>query len=221
VAVTERAEPVAENVWRWTTPHPLWREGDDERPGGWPRDVGSVLHQRDGVVTIVDPLAGEDDPALWAFLDERCAAADAVVVALTAPWHRRSSAAVAERYGAEVRVHRAGAARAGLGRPFDGPTATIAPGVEALVVAGNEDGEVAYWLAGPAALVTAEVLQGTPEGLRYAESPDLRSRAALLVWLRNLESLDVRLVLPAHGPPAADRAAIRRALALPPRGASP
>src|ERR687886_571982 len=47
----------ADGLWRWTTPSPSWRPGDDDRPGGWPQDVASVLHERDGVVTIIDPLA--------------------------------------------------------------------------------------------------------------------------------------------------------------------
>ena len=66
--MSSRAEALAPNLWRWTTPHPLWRPGDDERAGGWERDVGSVLYARDGTVTIIDPLAGEDDDALWACL---------------------------------------------------------------------------------------------------------------------------------------------------------
>ena len=69
--ISPRAEALAPNLWRWTTPHPLWRPGDDERAGGWERDVGSVLYARDGTVTIIDPLAGEDDAGLWAFLAER------------------------------------------------------------------------------------------------------------------------------------------------------
>jgi len=35
--MSPRAEALAPNLWRWTTAHPLWRPGDDERAGGWER----------------------------------------------------------------------------------------------------------------------------------------------------------------------------------------
>jgi hypothetical protein len=141
--VTGRCEQLAPGLWRWTAPHPAWRPGDD-RPGGWERDVGSVLYALGDTVTVVDPLVGPDDDAVWRFLDERAGAARSVVVALTAPWHRRSA----------------------------------------------------------------------------AESPALRSRDELHMWLRALDRLPVRLVVPSHGPPVSEgRAAIRRALELPPWGA--
>jgi hypothetical protein len=61
------------------------------------------------------------------------------------------------------------------------------------------------------------VLTGSRDGLRYAESPGLRSRAEEQAWPRDLERLPVGVVLPAHVPPAADgRAAIGRSLARPP-----
>jgi glyoxylase-like metal-dependent hydrolase (beta-lactamase superfamily II) len=104
-------------------------------------------------------------------------------------------------------------------RPFD-DDGEVAPGVHALPVAGSDDGEVAYWLPRPRALVTAEVLLGTRDGLRFAESPALRSRDELRAWLRALDRLPVRLIIPSHGPPTpGGRAAIRAALARPPWGA--
>jgi len=43
------------------------------------------------------------------------------------------------------------------------------------------------------------------------------SHDALYAWIRHLDQLPVALVLPAHGPPAADgEDVIRRALARPP-----
>jgi len=193
----------------------------DDDAGGWPQDVGSVLHERDGVVTIVDPLAGAEDSALWTFLDERCARADRVVVAVTASWHRRSAAEVAERYDADVRVHRIAAAdppMQGLARvrSFD-EDGEIAPGVEALRVGGLRQGEVVLWLPAHGALVTAEVLQGGPDGLRVGEDPAMASREALVAWVRALERLPLRIVLPTHGPPERGGPdVIRRALERPP-----
>jgi hypothetical protein len=219
--VSERAERLADGLWRWTTPHPAWRPGMDDDPGGWPQDVASVLHERDGVATIVDPLAPPEDTALWAFLDERCAGAARVVVAVTAPWHGRSAAEVAGRYAAEIRAHRIAAddpaiRRLDRVRPFE-HDGEIAPGVEAMLVRGLRQGEVAYWLPAHGALVTAEVLQGHPDGLRVGEDPDMASRAALRDWVRALDRLPLRIVLPTHGPPERGGPdVIRRALERPP-----
>jgi hypothetical protein len=219
--VTPRAERLADGLWRWTAPSPHWRPGDDDRPDGWPQDVGCVLYVREGTATLIDPLVAPGDRARWAFLDD-ATAGSRVVVALTAPWHRRSAADVAARYGAEVRIHRAGLARLGLadarGFEGDGP---VAPGVEALVPDGLVEGEVAYWIPEHGVLVTAEVLQGRPDGLRYGVSPAAADREALEAWLRGLERLPIELVLPTHGPPAAGgRAAIRDALSRRPWGSA-
>ena len=188
-------------------------------PDAWPQDVGCVLYVSGGTATVIDPLVAHGDAARWSFLDERTAGAR-VVVALTAPWHRRSAAEVAARYDAEVRIHRTGLARLGLAaaQGFEGD-GEVAPGVEALVPAGLVEGETAYWIPEHGALVSAEVLQGRPDGLRYGVSPAASDRAALEEWLRDLDRLPIEIVLPTHGPPAPDgRTAIRAALARPPWG---
>jgi hypothetical protein len=213
-------EALAPNLWRWTAPSPHWTPDKGVGPDAWERDVGCVLYAREGTATLVDPLVTGDEDALWAFLDERTAGAR-VLVALTAPWHRRSAAEVAGRYGAEVWIHRAGLPRLGVpgARAFGGDGA-VAPGVEALVPAGQGEGETAYWLPEHGVLVAGEVFQGTTEGLRYGVSPAAADRDALRAWLHDLDRLPVGLVLPTHGPPARDgRAAIRAALARPPYGA--
>jgi hypothetical protein len=220
--MSPRVEQLAANLWRWETPHPLWREGDDGAVGGWPRDVGSLLYARDGTATIFDPQAGEDDAELWAFLDEHAGGAERVVLALTASWHLRSSVAVIERYGGAIRLHRIAAGDTVMQgvdhvRAFDSD-GEIAPGVEALLIGGDDGGEVVYWLPEHAALVAGEVFHGRPDGLRIAPNPYLVSRDALYAWIRSLdERLPVTLVLPTHGPPAPDGPdVIERALARPP-----
>jgi hypothetical protein len=219
--MSERVEHFAPNLHRWVTPHPAWREGDEDEAGGWARDVGSVLYERDGTATIFDPLVPEDDAALWAFLDERVTAADRVVVALTASWHLRSTRAVIERYGGEVRLHRFASEDTAMQgvenvRPFD-EDGEIAPGVEALRVAKHFNCEVLYWVPEHGALVSGEVFHGRPDGLRIAPDPYLPSRDGLYAWLGALTRLPVTLVLPAHGPPARDGPGIiRRALERPP-----
>jgi hypothetical protein len=215
--VSARGEELAAGLWRWTAPSPNWSPDQEQGPDAWDKDVGSVLYVRAGTATLIDPLVPEGDVERWAFLDERTAGAQ-VVVALTAPWHRRSAAEVAARLGAEVWIHRSGLPRVGVpgARAFDGDGA-VAPGVEALVPAGLDEGEAAYWLPEYGALVAGEVFQGTPAGLR---SPAIADRGALHTWLRDLDRLPVEIVLPTHGPPARNgRAAIRDALARPPYGA--
>ena len=219
--MSERVETVADDLWRWLTPHPLWREGDDRESGGWPQDVASHLYVRDGTATIFDPQAGEDDGELWAFLDEHAGAAERVVVALTASWHLRSTAAVLDRYGGEIRLHRVAAGDTVMQgvanvHPFD-EDGEIAPGVEALRVANHVNSEVLYWLPEHSAFVAGEVFHGRAGGLRIAPDPYLPSRDGLYAWLGALTRLPVTLVLPAHGPPAPDGPdVIRRALERPP-----
>ena len=94
--MTERVERIAPNLHRWLTPSPHWREGDDKDTGGWPRDVASLLYEREGTAIVVDPQAGADDTDVWAFLDDRVTHARRVVVALTASWHLRDTAALIE-----------------------------------------------------------------------------------------------------------------------------
>jgi hypothetical protein len=219
--MSERVEQVAPNLHRWLTPSPHWREGDDKDTGGWPRDVASHLHERDKTAIVFDPQAGNDDAALWAFLDERVGRAERVIVALTASWHLRDTTAVLERYGGEIRLSESAAGdtvmqRVEHVRPFadDGE---VAAGVEAFLVGGCINGEVVYWLPEHAAIVSGEVFHGRPDGLRIAPDPYLVSREELYAWLAALDRLPVTLVLPTHGPPAADGPdVVRRALERPP-----
>ena len=101
-------------------------------------------------------------------------------------------------------------------RPSDAD-GEMAPGVEALLIAGYRQGEVLYWLAEHTAMVSGEVFHGRPDGLRIAPDPYLVSREELYAWLRALDRLPVALVLPTHGPPASDGPdVIRRPLERPP-----
>jgi hypothetical protein len=198
------------DLWRWTSPHPLWRPGM-EGPGGWERDVASVAVRAGDRTILVDPLIEGD----WAALDD-VVAGKPVVILLTAAWHERSSAAVAERYAAEVLVHETGLPRLKC-RAREMPMGEVVPGVEALPVPGDE-GEVVLWLSTQRALVSAEVLTGSSEGLRIAESPLLQSRDELRAWIAALARLPVEMVLPSHGPPVLEngRDAIAAALDQPP-----
>jgi hypothetical protein len=118
-----------------------------EGPGGWVRDVNSVGYDAGEAIVLIDPLVAD-----WAELDG-VVAGRPVVVVLTAPRHLRSTDQLIARYGGELR--------------------DTASGVEVLPV--GHEGERLLWLPGPRALVSAEALTGSADGLRVAESPVLRS----------------------------------------------
>ena len=185
---------LAENLWRWTAPHPDWREGDE-----WPREVGCVYYRTAAATVLIDPLvpAGEEDE-FWRELDRDLAAAGTpLLVVLTAPWHARSSAEVAERYGAAV----VGAA--------------AVAGVAVLPVPPVEEGQVALFLPEHGALVTAEILADFGRGLAVYASPALDDPAILAQFLQELRTLPVEMILPAHGAPvlADARATVAAAVA--------
>jgi hypothetical protein len=158
-------------------------------PGGWVRNVNSVAYLRGEELVLVDPLVEN-----WAMLDGLAEGRDVVVI-LAASWHRRSTDAVLARYRGELR--------------------DVTSGVEALPI--GDEGERLLWLPDPRALVSAEALTGSAEGLRVAESPLLRNRAEFAKQLRSAAALPVRMVLPAHGPPVLEdgAAAILAALDRP------
>lgn len=203
-----RVERIEAGLWRWTGLHPAWSPGSD-----WGPEVGSVYWEADGAVVLVDPLVpAEDEERFWSALDrdvERLGRP--VVVVLTAPWHLRSTDAFAARYGATVWAHPRGAER--LGRAIDAPVLPV--GIEVLEVPPFGEGQVVLFLTGQRALLTAEVLAGTPTGLRVHPSPNLAERDRLVPFLRLLLELPVERVLPAHGEPVVvdGRDAVAAALA--------
>ena len=181
---------VEPGLWYWTAPHPDWRGATD-----WPEDVGCVCCRAADAVVLIDPLLPPGEEAeFWAFVD---AFAAPVAVLLTAPWHRRDAAAVAERYGTTVWAHE-------LARPrlsFPTRSDALPAGVEAFVPDGDDEGQVAFYLSAYHALVVAELFMGTGEGLRLCPSPSLRDRDAFDRSLRRLLDLPIQRVLVAHGEP--------------------
>jgi glyoxylase-like metal-dependent hydrolase (beta-lactamase superfamily II) len=176
---------LAENLWRWTAPHPAWREGDD-----WPREVGCVYYRTSAATVLIDPLvpAGEEEK-FWRELDRDLGEAGTpLLVVLTAPWHARSSAQIAERYRAEI----VGAA--------------AVEGIAVLPVPPVEEGQVALFIHEHGALVTAEILADLGSGLSVYPSPVLRDRVALAQFLQELRTLPVEVILPAHGSPVLEGA---------------
>ena len=180
-------------LWRWTARHPDWRPGAaPDSADDWPPDVGCVACAAPGALVLVDPLVprGEEEP-FWAALDELVARhGPRVAVVTTIRWHRRSRAAVVDRYGAST-----SRARASL-------PAGVAP------VPIPRAGETILWLSEHRALVPGDRLIGDgrggvrtcpPSWLRYL--PSAMTVAQLRAALRPLLELPVEMVLVSHGEP--------------------
>jgi len=186
-------------LWRWTAPHPAWRPGAArDSAGDWPQEVGCVAYAAPGTLVLVDPLVPDDG---WPALDALVRAhGPRVHVLTTLRWHRRSRAAIVERYGAQTSRARA----------------VLPAGVETVPL--PRTGETMVWLPGPRALVPGDrLIGGRRGGLRVCPRswlPGMETEA-LRAALAPLLELPVAMVLVSHGPPVlrGGRAAIARALA--------
>jgi glyoxylase-like metal-dependent hydrolase (beta-lactamase superfamily II) len=194
-------QKVGDGLWRWTAPHPDWKERDD-----WDRDVGCVYWEADDAVVLVDPLVPSDAADREHFLAsldrdvER--AGRPVAILLTCEWHGRSHAELSARYDARV-----------VSPPATGPLPGGATAIAAPVAE-----EVVYWLPGARAAVPGDVLLGSSvEGLTLCPASWVQGRGGLTQLAKDLApllDLPVERVLTSHGPPVltAGRAAIERAL---------
>jgi hypothetical protein len=194
---------IDDGLWRWTAPHPDWKQGDD-----WDRDVGCVYWEADDAVVLVDPLVPQDQAQRDHFLDSLDRDVERVgrpvAILLTCEWHGRSHAELAARYEARV----------------VGPPATLdrLPGGGAAIAAPAAE-EVVYWLPGARAVVPGDVLLGSgTETLTLCPASWLQGRGGRTQLARDLTpllDLPVERVLTSHGPPVLSdgRAAIERALA--------
>jgi hypothetical protein len=193
---------IDDGLWRWATPHPDWKDGDD-----WDPDVGCVYWEADDAVVLVDPLVPTDDAQRTRFvdaLDRDVERADrAVAILLTCEWHGRSQAELASRYDARVVTPEDTSSLPG------GATAVRAPVAE----------EVVYWLPRVQTVVPGDVLVGSAErGVTLCPASWLQGRGGLRQLrtdLLPLLELPVERVLTSHGPPVlgGGRAALRDALA--------
>ena len=216
---------LAEGLWRWTVPHPDWREGSD-----WDRIVGSVYCETPKAIVLIDPLvpgAGEDRDRFWAALDRDVARLGLpVVVLLTCRWHVRSAGEVRERYAAPVW------APAASGEGFDGLVSGVlgdqgwpVDGIQAYLVDSPAvaNAEAVFWIPAHRTLVSGDVLMGggaggvrlAPAGW-YSRSPAEREwfRRDLAPSLLRVARCGPEMLLPAHGEPVTvgARAALEAAL---------
>ena len=215
--------PIADGLWRWTTPHPEWTPEKD-RPGGWGRMVGSVYFEPPAggsdAIALVDPLAppagSAESEKFWTALDrdvERTGLA--VVIFVANGYHARGALEFYRRYagrhGAEIRAHSDAVARLGF-EPTHTFGADAAPraGVEAFPIEALDVGETALFIRHHRALLFADAVIGAGGGrlsvaprswAAESEEAGARYRERFRASLRRMLELDPVMVLPSHGEP--------------------
>ena len=189
----------------WTAPHPSWQGATN-----WPEDVGCVCYEASEQVVLIDPLVPEaEECEFWTILDSWVKERPAAIL-LTAPWHLRSAPLVAERYGVPIWAHESARSRISY-RTHSGD---LPQGVELFVPRGAAEGQVAFFLRAPRALVVAEFFLGIDGGLRILASPAERDPAAFHGSLETLLDLPIAHDLVAHGEPVIRKGLERIAEAL-------
>jgi glyoxylase-like metal-dependent hydrolase (beta-lactamase superfamily II) len=180
---------IVPGLWRWTAPHPDWKDGDD-----WEQEVGCVYYEAPEATVLIDPLVPDERERFFEALDRDVERRGLpVAILLTCAWHARSADDLSERYG-------------------DGD---VGGGVEALPFELVE--ETMYWLPEHQALVPGDSLMGAADGgIRICPDTWLEGEtpARLRAELRRLLDLPVERILVSHGEPvlADGRAALERAL---------
>jgi hypothetical protein len=160
-------------LWRWTARHPEWDE----------REVSSAYVETAEAIVLIDPLVPRDDEERFHRALDRDVerVAGVVRIVLTNPWHRRSSAELARRYGGTVHI-----AAEGLPAGFEAYAGGMQP--EDFVVFAPSHG----------ALFTGDTLVGSEP---CPEDWLAEGREHHVTCLRRLLELDADLVVPSHGEP--------------------
>jgi glyoxylase-like metal-dependent hydrolase (beta-lactamase superfamily II) len=150
-------------------------------------------------LVLFDPLVpASDETTYWEFIDQRQQESGLPVrVLLAAPWHERSALAVAARYGARVWAHAAGRSRLSAPSQQD----ALPEGIEAFVLGGIDEGEVAFYIAATRTLIVAEFLTGVSGRLQLTPSPAIHDKQAFRASLDRLLATPIDQVLVAHGEP--------------------
>lgn len=228
--------PIADGLWRWTTPHPEWTPEKD-RPGGWGRMVGSTYFEppagSTGALVLFDPLAPPagtvEAGKFWTALDadvER--AGRPVVIFVGNSYHVRGAQEFQRRYAGrhtvEIHAHEDAIQRMGIKPTYRfGPGASTRGGIEVLPIDGLDVGETAFFIRDHRALVFADAVLGAGGG-RLAVAPPSwaaegdaageRYRELFRASIERMLQLDPAIVLPSHGEPvlAAGGVALRAAL---------
>jgi glyoxylase-like metal-dependent hydrolase (beta-lactamase superfamily II) len=181
---------LAPGLWRWTAPHPDWKESDD-----WEQEVGCVYYEAPGATVLVDPLVPPERDRFFEALDRDVERRGLpVTILLTCDWHGRSTDELTERYAA------------GDAAPDE---------VEAFALPEIE--ETIWWLPEHRTLVPGDVLLGTAGGLRVCPDSWLGNRTSpegIRAALRPLLDRPVERILVSHGEPVLHdgRAALEAAI---------
>jgi glyoxylase-like metal-dependent hydrolase (beta-lactamase superfamily II) len=198
---------IAPGLWYWSVAHPDWDGSED-----WPEQVGQACYAASDALVLFDPLVpANDEPAFWQFIDQREQERGIPVrVLLAAPWHQRSAGTVAARYRATVWAHAAGRPRLSAPSQQD----ALPQGIEAFVIGGVEEGEVAFYIAATRTLIVAEFLTGVSGCLQVTPSPAIQDAQAFRASLDGLLVMPIEQVLVAHGDPVFHNGSARIAEAL-------
>lgn len=220
VPVTE----LSDGLWRWAVRHPEWH------PGGFGDEVASyAMRVRAGQLLLVDPLLPAEPGDVTALLDGLAAAATAVHVAITIPYHVRSTTEIVRRYGPE-RVQVWGERRAarrlqpGVAVTVPEPGAELPFGGRCFAIGRPRRAERPLWIEDHAALAFGDALVTTSGTLRIWAQDRLDGRRLdfyrdrFAPTLAPLLDLPVERVLVTHGEPVLSGAvaALRAAVAGPP-----
>jgi len=210
---------IAPHLWRWTGRHEEWEE-----------DVGSIWHETEDGVVLVDPILPPEDAEKFLRHFDREVVDQQVHVLVTVFWHTRSTADFVERYGARVWAPARGKAaigrRAGIVTDAFRPGAALPGGVQAFPTA--RAAEVVFWIPRHRALVPGDVLLGEgakgggtrragPGGIRLCPEswlPEGKGHAELGASLAPLLDLPLERILVSHGRPVLERARDALAAAL-------
>jgi len=220
-------QEIAAGIHRWTAPHPEWRTRDE-----WGHEVVSYALVCADSLALVDPLLPPDGTPEWeeitTRLDKLAAAAPALEILITIPYHTRSAEPLYRRFRGRLPVTLWG--HPAVARRFLDADTPLTP-----IVAGARAGTAAVAcpigkprryetplffpehraLAFGDALVTYE---GAPRVWQPGPFTVAWYRDRFLPTLRPLMELDVERLLFTHGEPilSGGRAALGEALAAAP-----
>jgi glyoxylase-like metal-dependent hydrolase (beta-lactamase superfamily II) len=182
-------EELAPGLFTWTRPHPEWKPSDGARPDGWEQEVRSYALDAGDVLVLIDPL---DPPAELPDKD-------------TAVVHERS----AGELGAPVLAPAGSLERIQTtAQPYE-PGSTLPGGIEAKPTPYPDEGLL--WLPGHRALVSGDLLLGSPPRICPESWLTDGNHATVGEALRPLLALPIERFLPTHGEPVLEDA--REALA--------
>jgi hypothetical protein len=215
-------EQIADDIYRWTTPHPEYRTRVE--------CVGSYALLGRDMLALVDPLLPAEGnaarEALLGRLDELVLQAPRVEIFVTIPYHVRSAEPIYLRYGSRLKTRIWGHENVGkrfrderthldvIPRRSIGDSVIIADGGGVAFPIGRpRRSEYPIYFPGHRALAFGDAVVGTRDGLRVWSQSSAGPKWYHTVFAPTLQTLldrEIDHVLVTHGPPVIDDG--RRAL---------